>query len=324
MRFSLVPLTALCALGCDGHGQVGVVGSSTTDDPTETSSTTTDYSYTQTFTDCALPAPETYSEIALEYPGEEFSFDSEGNFVTAVDWADTIARMTRDGVWDFVVPYQSDELAGIDIMLNGDLVIADEANGVIARVSPEGGTSILDGSILSPNSIAVSPQDIIYTTAFDELYRIDPETLDKDLLARYPGRDLDGLAFSPDFKFLWFNQDDRGDIYRMELDEEGFEVETVFVVDFNLQFNTEIDGMTTDACGNLYVVRTDGKISRYLHDGTKQHDFIRIPGAQYASAIHFGSGLGGWERDHLYMMDRFGTLFDIPVGIPGAMEPHLE
>jgi len=313
----------LLLIGCHSSGQVRVPGTDTslTDTPAPTNTTTTP---STTFTDCTVPAPTTYSKQDLEYPGEEFSFDREGHFVTAVDWADTIARMTRDGTWDFVVPYQSEELAGIDILLDGDLVIADEANGAIARVSPEGATTILDGSVLSPNSIAVSNQGIVYTTAFDEIYRIDPDTQDKELLAQYPGRDLDGLAFSPDFKYLWFNQDDQGDVYRMELDDDGFEVDTQFMVDFNLQFNTEIDGMTTDACGNLYIIRTDGKISRYLTDGTKQHNYLRIPEAQYASALHFGSGIDGWESDHLYVMDRFGTLYDVDVGIPGALEPHLQ
>jgi len=325
MDFRLTPIALLLVVGCNAHGHLRASAVETADSGVESPTTTTTTTTTTTHvTDCALSAPTDYLEIQLDYPGEEFMFDASGSFVTAVDWADTIARMTRSGTWDFVVPYQSEELAGIDILLNGDLVIADEANGIIARVTSEGATTVLDGSILSPNSIAVSNLGIVYTTAFDEIFRIDPETLDKVSLARYPGHDLDGLAFSPDFKYLWFNQDDQGEVYRMELDEQGYEVDTEFVVDFNLQFNTEIDGMTTDACGNLYIVRTDGKISRYLHDGTKQHAFLRIEEAQYASALHFGSGIGGWERDHLYMMDRFGTLFDIDVGIPGAQEPHLK
>jgi len=320
LRINIAVLLLLSS-GCVKHEPLDATAEETGDDE-DTDTTDTDTGTITTFTDCSLPPPETYSSMRLDYPGEEFVFDAYGNFVTAVDWADTVATMTRQGAWDFIAPHQSDEMAGVDMMANGDLIIADEANGTIVRMTMEGGETIVDGSILSPNSLAVSNLGLIYTTAYDELYRINPETDEKVLLVSYPGHDLDGVAFSPDYTQLWFNHDDRGHVYRMDLDENGDMVDVQYITEFNLSWQNEIDGMTTDMCGNLYAVRTDGKIIRYLHDGT-QEAFLKVNDGQYSSALHFGSGIGGWERDHLYMMDRTGTLYDIDVGIPGAPEAHL-
>ncbi len=323
VRLNIAVVVMACACNPRGALDATAVETADTADDTTTKPTTTTTTTTTTFTDCSVPSPGSFSSMRLDYPGEEFIFDTEGNFLTAVDWAGTIARMTRMGNWDFIAPYTSDELAGVDLDLEGNLIIADEANGALVSVSMGGAETIIDGSIVSPNSVVVSDLGHIYVTAYDELYKIDGNTGTKTLLDRYSGRDLDGLAFSPDFKYLWFNHDDRGEIHRLELDENGDMVNAEYITEFSLSWNQEIDGMTTDACGNLYIIRTDGRISRYLTDGTKEASYVRVNEAQYASALHFGSGIGGWDIDHLYMMDRFGTLYDIDVGIPGAPEPHL-
>lgn len=86
---------------------------------------------------------------------------------------------------------------------------------------------------------------------------------------------------------------------------------------------SQLDGAATDACGNVYVLRTDGRISRIRANGEIEPNYLRLPESPYTSSLHFGSGIGGWEKDHLYVMERTGILYDIPVGIPGAWEPHL-
>jgi len=267
---------------------------------------------------CEAPAPTSWDTRPLAHPGEEFAFDAEGNFVTVSDSDGGAWSMSPDGSWTLIAPYESSEIAGVDFQADGTLVIADEGNGSLVRLGSNGAVSLLVGSIASPNSVAVHPSGQIYTTAFDAILRVDPLSGQSNSLVRLPGQDLDGLAFSPDGSSLYFNADSQGGLHALDL-ATGVDRD---VDELRIIGNNELDGMTTDSCGNLYVLRTDGRISLVSAEGVTTGRIIKLP-ASYASALHFGSGLGGWERDHLYVMDRFGTLFDINIGIEGTQEPHL-
>jgi hypothetical protein len=82
--------------------------------------------------------------------------------------------------------------------------------------------------------------------------------------------------------------------------------------------------MTGDRCGNVYIVETDGQIRRMRPDGTVE-PYLKLtsPDGVYCTAVSFGSGIGGWERDHLYIMNRSGGMFVLDAGIEGRPEPHL-
>jgi DNA-binding beta-propeller fold protein YncE len=272
---------------------------------------------------CNVDSPSDYDTLFLEYAGEEFAFDGHGAFVTVSDWAGAAWALQGDE-WQQIAPVTSDEIAGIDYMSNGDLVVADEGNGSLMIITPNGGTSTLLGSINSPNSVAVAASGDVYSTAFDAVLKITPGGEWKEI-ARIPDQDLDGLVFSPSYDALWFNADAAGDVYRMSLDGDGNEIDTEFIESFDLSTGyQELDGMAMDECGQLYVLRTDGQISRLRADGGVDSNYITVGnGDAYTTSLHFGSGVGEWQRDHLYISDRYGQLFDVDVGINGAHEPHL-
>lgn len=78
--------------------------------------------------------------------------------------------------------------------------------------------------------------------------------------------------------------------------------------------------MALDACGNLYVVVMDGRVYRVAPTGAAvEIADLGADGPVVTTALHFGSGVGGWESDHLYVMDRANAaLFAIPVGVSGS------
>lgn len=273
---------------------------------------------------CSAPAPETWETLALDWPGEEFAFDASGHLVTAVDWASAVWAMDRSGAWTLVAPFDSGEVAGVDFDLDGSLLVDDEANGRVARLTTSGTTTVLAGGLNSPNSIAVHRDGYAVVSAFDRLLRMDTTTGETVELASFPGQDLDGVVFSPSGDVVWFNLDESGEVYRLPLGAGGVPMrEPELVETINTSFGEdELDGMAMDACGNLYMTRTDGRIGRIRADGVVEPKFANVRG-EYVSALHFGSGIGGWERDHLYVMDRYGELHDLAIGIPGAQEPHL-
>lgn len=272
--------------------------------------------------DCPIPQGQpSWEYLSWVPPSEEFAFDDQGNLFNVDDNTDTIWRTPYGGPQQLVGPYQAVEVAGTRFMIDGDLVVCNEWEGSLVRVGLDGSNEVLLGGLNSPNSVAVDDEGFLYVTSYDEVRRVDPATGVMNLLKTVTDSDLDGLTFSPDFKSLYFNHDDGGTIGVIELNDDG-EAEDIYTINTINGFN-ELDGMTTDECGNVYVLRTDGNIWRLLTDHTLEHFIDLGQNNPYATSLNFGSGIGGWERDHLYVMNRNGGMFDVDVGIKGKWEPHL-
>ncbi len=269
-----------------------------------------------------LPGPRPWEYLDWVPSSEEFAFDDQGFLVNVDDGADAIWRTPYGGPQDLVAPYQAVEVAGSRFMIDGDLVICDEWDGALVRIGPDGSNELLLGGLNSPNSVAVDDQGFVYVTSFDEVRRLNPTNGDMTLLKAVENADLDGLTFSPDFRSLYFNHDDGGTIGVIKLDADGNALDTYTIN--TIEGWNELDGMNVDECGNVYVLRTDGNIWRLKPDETLEL-FMDLgqQGNPWTTSLNFGSGIGGWERDHLYVMDRNGGMFDIDVGINGKWEPHL-
>jgi hypothetical protein len=81
-----------------------------------------------------------------------------------------------------------------------------------------------------------------------------------------------------------------------------------------------IDGLGVDACGNIYASEyVNGTVFRISAEG----DIERIADlpSGWIPNIKWGRGVGGFERDVMYIADRDeGRLFGVHVGVPGATE----
>jgi hypothetical protein len=273
--------------------------------------------------DCTdLPTQDDWDFIDLEYTSEEFAFDNSGYVVIASDWSSAILRENLTGDVDIIAPFQSDELAGVDLFPNGDILFADEQNGALMKMTLSGEESVVAGGLTSPNSVIVHPGGMVFTTAFDAILQITPGSGTLSTLVEPGGYDLDGLTLSRDFSYLWFNEDELGTVYRVRVDGTD---DATLMAEVDLAQGVELDGMTTDICGNVYALHTDGHVTRIRPDG-RTEDFVTLDPVgddMWTSAVHFGSGMGGWRADSLYVMDRFGGLFEVEVGVPGVPEPHL-
>ena len=80
---------------------------------------------------------------------------------------------------------------------------------------------------------------------------------------------------------------------------------------------TTLGGMTTDSCGNLYVIEyTGGRVVRLDPVTGTPTDVTSLPGAGFWSSLRFAPGYGGWPRTELYATNR-RELYGIEVGILG-------
>ncbi len=79
-----------------------------------------------------------------------------------------------------------------------------------------------------------------------------------------------------------------------------------------------LDGINVDACDNLYVTEyIQGQVWRFDAEGAEPQLAAKLRSA-WIPNLHWGNGIGGWENDVLYVMDRDrGGVFALPVGLEG-------
>ena len=86
------------------------------------------------------------------------------------------------------------------------------------------------------------------------------------------------------------------------------------------------DGLGVDVCGNVYVTEyVAGILWRVNTDGTTEVVADFSEHTDWIPNIRWGTGVGGWETRMLYVMDRDGDrVYEVDLGIPGVVPPHLE
>mgnify|MGYP002634760615 CR=1 FL=1 len=292
---------------------------------TDTDTTTSDTGPFATPYECSLPpVPTSWDYLPWVPASEEFQFDALGNLVNIDEVAGWIFQTPFGGPANLIAPYNATEIAAIRFMLDGDLAVADEESGALRRVGLDGSQTTILGGLNNPNSVTVHSDGHVFTTAFDEVYRVDAATGVNTRMFRLPGADLDGLVFSPDFTRLYFNSDETGLVGAIDIDANGVPGNPFTLTYLSLGWDDQLDGQAVDSCGNIYVIRTDGRLFRLRPDQTVESLIqLSIQGGLKTTSLHFGSGVGGWELDHLYVMNREGGMFDLDIGIDGSPPAHL-
>jgi sugar lactone lactonase YvrE len=259
------------------------------------------------------------------HSSEDFTFDDEG-YLWGVSWENgSLIRTLIDGNAELMLPNVSSWGRGVRFLPGGDLVIAEPDSGALIRVDRDtmGATTVRSG-LNSPNGVAIDDDGMVFLTqATGRVIRIDPDAGTESLIFDTPVS-TDGITLAPDYERLYWNSE-QGEVVTAVVDATGTVTEAPSVLaDISTSFGI-LDGMTADACGNLYVVQMSGRIVRVQPDGTQQTliSVDSVPEGTFISAANFGSGVGGWERDHLYVMSLSRGVFEIDVGIPGKWEPHL-
>ncbi|MCP4921216.1 MAG: hypothetical protein GY913_30330 [Proteobacteria bacterium] len=79
-----------------------------------------------------------------------------------------------------------------------------------------------------------------------------------------------------------------------------------------------LDGLDVDECGNVYVTEyIAGKVYRFAPEGGEPEEILDVS-SSWIPNLHWGRGVGGFESNVLYMMDRdTNGIFTIDVGFEG-------
>ncbi len=273
----------------------------------------------------ALPASFTHKPTITT--SEDFTFDAAGNLVGVSLDTNALTLTAYDGSTQVVRPNVSSFGRGVRIY-DGNYYVAEPNGRHLVRITPEGSQTTVVGDLDEPNGIAMHPNGTLYlTTAGNGVLRIDPATGDSQVVVS-PGTTYDGVVFSRDFRKLYFNTEG-GTVFEMDVDEDGAPMGShrMFV---NIPQTNILDGMSLDECGNLYVVEMTGIVWRVTPDKQITEavtlgggGFPEGPGGAFICAINFGSGVGGWKADHLYVMDFGGGVYEANLGVRGKPVPHL-
>jgi sugar lactone lactonase YvrE len=136
---------------------------------------------------------------------------------------------------------------------------------------------------------------------------------------------LDGITFNADYSRLYVNSE-MGSVSYIPFNPDGTTGGRVPVAE---NVALLLDGMTADECGNVYIVQMAGVIFRLTPDGQQQEvvDLNDLVGSYeergLVNAVNFGSGIGGWKADALYIASMEGSAYEVVVGVKGARQPHL-
>ena len=85
-----------------------------------------------------------------------------------------------------------------------------------------------------------------------------------------------------------------------------------------------LDGIAVDACDNIYVSEyVSGDVYRYAPDGSAI-ELVYETGATWVPNMHWGNGIGGWEEDVLYVLNRDnGNVHALQVNVHGVLEAYI-
>ena len=271
--------------------------------------------------DALKPLPVKIEEITGVVSDEDFAFDGEGRLVS-LDSAGNVVASTRDGDVSVLSAGVTTVATGVAYLPDGDLVIADIRTDLLLRMSPNGGVEIILGDLRSPNGVEVHPDGWIYVSEQDagQVRRVDPDSGDFEVIM--DGVPFaNGISFAPDYSRIYVASYTGYSIHVQALDEQGMPIGEKQIWYGNI---TNVDGLGVDLCGNVYFTEyVAGTLWRYDPDGLDLQKVADFP-TSWIPNMDFGSGLGGWSRDRLYVNSRGqDTVWELDLGVPGRPRAYV-
>jgi len=266
-------------------------------------------------TDCeAIPSPPgTYAAMTFRTE-EDFDFDGGGYLLTQSNG--NIAALDRQGNIDYIPIPGFHDPSGLRVMSTGDIALAEPDSGGLRLVyRATGGSEIVMSGLTSPNGVAVDSDGYVFVSEFTSNGRVaivDPYVPESWLVTE--GLPMpNGLALSNDESRLYILTDE-AILVTERTGPTSFEPPEMFL---GLPPGTSFWSLTLDVCDNLYTVNyATGEVVRIDGDTRATESIVAIDTWGMYSALRFGGGQGGWERETLYVTNR-GDLFAVPIGVPG-------
>jgi sugar lactone lactonase YvrE len=191
----------------------------------------------------------------------------------------------------------------------------------LVRVLPNGDKTPILSGLSYPNGMEAGIDGYIYITEHDAMRvrRVNPETGAFTVISNGQISNPNGITFNHDYTALYIDGfSGVGTIYKLPIDSEGNPgTLEPWATDVGTGY---LDGMAVDACGNLYVADYGASIIyRITPDGQTKTPFITSD--VYMPNMQWGSGMGGWDPESLYIPDGWDhKVYEVTIGVPSKQK----
>ncbi|MCB9688712.1 MAG: hypothetical protein H6735_26975 [Alphaproteobacteria bacterium] len=259
-----------------------------------------------------LPARELRGGLS---PSEDFAFDDAGHLISS----DGARFLLQDYPPGAITPFatSSTDPSSMRMLPDGDLVVANIDTQTLYRIRlSDGATSVVVGGFGYATGIDVHPDGHVFIGDGGLVKRIDPSTGQTRVVVDLADHGLrgiiNGLSFdvARDALYLGVGRD----LMRFDLDASWHVVGQPSLV-YTFGGIGELLGLGVDACDNVYAL-FGGAVVRFR--GGAGAPEVLFAGGAFTTNLQWGSGLGGWGDDQLYVVDRGGDppFVEIDVGVP--------
>ncbi|MEQ1506782.1 MAG: hypothetical protein ABMB14_31435 [Myxococcota bacterium] len=300
-----------------------------TDTDSDTDADTDSDTDTAATWDCAaLPAgPLPATPLEGLFASEDFAFDG-GNLISS-DGAWIVSQPFPPSEATLITPTGTDP-SSMRMLPSGDLVYANINGGVLSRVSLADGTAtILVAGLGYATGIDIHLDGHVFIGDFDRVKRVDPDTgaLETVYGPDAPGNEIgpiNGLSFSADYTTLYLGS--RNSLWRVPVDADGVPNGLTEQL-WRTNLVGELFGLGVDACGNVYGLFS-GRLLRFsaaaIAAGGPVEPELLVDGTGTTTNLQWGSGVGGWDAQTVYVVDRtvgHPPYLAVPVGVPAKPSP---
>lgn len=289
---------------------------------TDTASTgvTGDTGPTTVEIDCATDVPaaplstqpiiggRAYHDVIFDTTG--LVLGSNGNGIT---WADYYGNS------GLLVP-GTGLVQGLGRLLDGDFVAASDSTDSLFRFTAAGGVANIIGNS-GAYSVLVGHDGMIYTANYDAVERIDPVTGVRTELLAPNNFQPKSINWNRDYTKLFMATGfGNGNVYAIDIDPVTLDpVGQGYVFATNVGAGTYHDCLTVDYCDNVYVCDFSSQKMYRITPAGVVSTYIDFPNGMYAHGVEWGSGVGGFRVDAMYISQPYNgnAIAEVVVGIPG-------
>jgi hypothetical protein len=256
-----------------------------------------------------VPGARGYHGLAFDLAGYLYGIDTNGNVIQADFYGNGTVFAPGVGT-----------IQGMDTLANGEIVIASDQGAIVALDPATGGTRRIATGIYA-YGVVVGPDQLVYVGDRSNTYRIDPVAETQTVYLS--GNQAQSLGFSPDGTKLYFTTTFGYALWQVELDGNYDPIgDPTQLSNFGQSYR---DGLAVDSCGLIYVPDY-GTGKMYRIDPTTGVNTVYVnftPFSNYGHSAVFGSGIGGWLTDAIYVPQPYNnyTVGEIVTGVPGLPFP---
>lgn len=178
-----------------------------------------------------------------------------------------------------------------------------------------------------PNGLDVDSRGSAWVSDFatSQLFRVSAGHVFTSLVVGPDAESVGGLVYD-EVRSQLFYSSTAGVLRRLSVSATGAAMGAPLVV--ATLPGARLDGLTLDACGNLYVLESNASLGRYLLwrvtlDGAGNALGAPATLAQFddwVSGVQFGAG-NGWDVSSLFVSSIWGKVWRVPVGVGARRRP---